>query len=182
MGSDKATLRVAGETFLSACVRKLSAVCNGTVVVTGHNAAHIEAAHSMLNVTWALNPDFERGEFSSLQTGIRRVLSIAYVDAVIVAPVDHPGFCETTLRALVSRFWSGGTLAVVKPEYKGRRGHPVLYSRDFCQAVVVASANQTARDIQARFPNQAIVAIDDPGIGLNVDTPGDYDQLTLGQK
>jgi CTP:molybdopterin cytidylyltransferase MocA len=178
MGSPKALLRLGDKTFLEAVAEKLSAICNNRIVVVlGHDAKTIMERIQRLDVLWCTNPLYERGQFSSLKEGIHAVLADARAEAVLVAPIDHPAFRESTPQAVVDA-WRRSGADIVKPQYAGRRGHPVLYSRVFASAVLVAGEDATARDLQHKFRDSSqVVAVDDPGILLNIDTPEDYERL-----
>src|SRR3954469_19049601 len=76
MGRAKATLPLAAETFLSRIVRTFSSAgIDDIVVVVGHEADRIMAsfARSGAVARFAPNPDYERGQLSSLQTGLNAI-------------------------------------------------------------------------------------------------------------
>jgi molybdenum cofactor cytidylyltransferase len=101
-------------------------------------------------------------------------------DAAIIALVDRVAVLPATLQRLRDSFLDHigrGTWAVV-PEYQGRHGHPVIVGREMITAFLAALPTTTARDIEhANQSRIAYVAIDDPRIGMNVDTPEDYARL-----
>lgn len=167
--------------FLLACTCKLRAAGAEVFAVLGHDAAEIqarvEAQAPAFAPRWVLNPDPARGQFSSLQAGVRAVLALAPAPAALVAPVDHPAFAIETARALL-RAWQERGAPLVKPRCEGRNGHPVLYGREALAAIAAAGADDTARALQAQWAERAeLVAVDDPGVLANIDTAEDYARL-----
>jgi molybdenum cofactor cytidylyltransferase len=67
---------------------------------------------------------------------------------------------------------------IVAPTYLGRRGHPVLFGADWLPALRALSGDEGARTLIARAGARLIqVAVDDPGIHLDVDRPEDLRAL-----
>src|SRR5262245_36469590 len=93
MGRPKATLPIGDrETFLSRIVRTLlEAGVDDVVVVLGHDADAVAAAFaaSGLRARLAVNADYDRGQLSSLQTGLA-VVDRPGVIAALVTLVDVP--------------------------------------------------------------------------------------------
>lgn len=187
-------------TFLAACAYKLAAACAEifAVIPTGAGGETLRAAGAGFAspIAWIENPEPERGQFHSLQLAAAAVLQEERFAGAVICPVDRPIFAAATLAALVGALNAPRPLAapsatagpaagaapaaaIVKPSYAGRHGHPVLYSRGFLAAVVAAPADGNARDLARGWAERTVtVAVDDPGILMNVDTPADYSRLT----
>ncbi len=168
--------------FLDCCVAALAPACDPILAVLGSGADAILATRSPATpsaLRWILNPDWERGQFSSLQAGTRALLALGSFDAVLVCPVDHPAVQPATALALVAAYHpAAASPAIIKPSYEQRHGHPVLYSSRVLPAICAASANATARQVQAEFAQSTLsLPISDPGILLDIDTPEDYQRL-----
>ena len=71
---------------------------------------------------FAVNPDPERGQLSSLQCGFHALDKDH--GAVFFTPVDYPGIRPETVEEIHSAMKPGD--AAVVPAYRGRHGHPVL--------------------------------------------------------
>jgi molybdenum cofactor cytidylyltransferase len=66
----------------------------------------------------------------------------------------------------------------VVPEFGGKHGHPVLVGREMIEAFLRAPDASTARDIEHQNQRHIqYVAVDDPFVVLNVDTPLEYAAL-----
>ncbi len=64
------------------------------------------------------------------------------------------------------------------PEYEGKHGHPILVGREMIEEFLRAPATSSARDIEhAHRDKIAYLAVDDPLVAGNVDTPEQYAAL-----
>jgi len=172
MGSPKALLEFRGETFLDRLIRCFEEHCFPVIVVLGHEPEVIRAGvRAAGNAVFVLNPDYSRGQFSSMQCGLRAVPD--YADGVIFTPVDHPNIESATVAQLIA---SGARIAV--PQYLGRHGHPVLFARKLI-AEFLALAPDSQAPIVFHQHSSEITYIDvaDPGILDDIDDPDAYHRL-----
>jgi len=188
MGTDKALLPwppaapgspPTGQTFLTAAIQALEPFSEKVIVVTGRNETALAPVVYANGASLVSNPEPDRGQFSSLQVGLRYVLSDGR-DAAVVTLVDRPPVNAATLKTLCSAFTeaASGVWAVV-PEYNGKHGHPFLVAREMIEAFLKAPPNATAREIeQQNLQHIAYVAVDDPLVTLNIDTPEEYAALS----
>lgn len=183
MGKDKALLpwppNSNGSTLLSAAIDAFSPFCNLVIVVAGKNATNITSVVDANSGFLTINPEPERGQFSSLRCGLQLVLDRGR-DAAMITLVDRPPVKSSTLEKLRREFdsaLSNGKWAVV-PECSGRHGHPILIGREMIEVFLKAPVTANAREIQHQ--NQAriqYVLVDDPDITTNLNTPDDYTKL-----
>jgi molybdenum cofactor cytidylyltransferase len=168
-------------TILSCAIQALSQVCDMVIVAAGNNEQALEPVVYGGGAFLVRNPHPERGQFSSLQTGLRDVLNRGW-DNAMVTLVDRPPASAGTLRKLVDAF-SGrdhGVWAII-PEYQGKHGHPILIGREMIEAFLRAPAMSNAREIEhANREKITYVAVDDPMVAVNVDTPEEYEKQALG--
>jgi molybdenum cofactor cytidylyltransferase len=188
MGTDKALLpwppatgpcASAGQTFLSAAIHSLDPFSEAVVVVVGRNENSLAPVVYACGASLIRNPDPDRGQFSSLQVGLREVLSHGR-DAAMVTLVDRPPANAATLKTLCSAFTEASSdVWAVVPEYNGKHGHPYLVAREMIEAFLKAPPSANARNIEhENLPHIAYVAVDDPLVTLNVDTPDEYAALS----
>jgi molybdenum cofactor cytidylyltransferase len=189
MGTDKgllpwpppaAGLPSTGQTFLSAAIRVLSAVNDFVVVVVGNNEPNLASVVYAAGGSLARNPAPERGQFSSLQVGLQEVLSRGR-DAAMITLVDRPPVSGVTLDKLRAAFAAATALGkwAVVPEYGGKHGHPILVGREMIEVFLKAPATATAREIEHQNQQHVeYIAVDDPFVAVNVDTPQDYAALS----
>jgi molybdenum cofactor cytidylyltransferase len=189
MGRDKALLpwppttgSNPNETFLSAAIGLFAPYVDIVLVVVGKNEPNLAPIVYANGASLIVNPDPDRGQFSSLKTGLQEVLSRGR-DAAMITLVDRPPVRPGTIQtleaafeqALLHRKWA------VIPEYQGKHGHPILAGREMMEAFLRAPDSSNARDVE--HANQAAIEylpVDDPLVVVNVDTPEQYAALSAG--
>jgi molybdenum cofactor cytidylyltransferase len=187
MGRDKALLpwpppasgqAPSNETFLSAAIGSLLQATEFVIVVVGENEAALAPIIYGQGAALVVNPDPSRGQFSSLQVGLREVLNHGR-DAAIVTLVDRPPARSRTLSVLHDTFESADQeIWAVVPEFSGKHGHPYLVGREMMEAFLRVPASSIARDIEHQHQEHIqYVRVDDPLVAMNVNTPEDYAAL-----
>ena len=152
-------------------------VCSRVILVVGFRAQElIDVFGDQPQVEVVKNPDYQAGMFSSVQTGVRAVAEGSF----FLALADMPGVSEGTYGDLLE--WSGklsrGFAAkqspyAVIPQYRGKKGHPLLLSAEMRARILQADLSKTLRDVLAGVPT-VIVPADEPGVLHDIDTPADY--------
>ena len=172
MGSPKALLNFRGETFLDRLIQRLHSHCSPVVVVLGHQPEIIRAGvRSPGEAIFVLNPNYELGQFSSLQCGLRAIPERA--DGVIFTPVDHPNFDSATVTRLLD---SQAPIAI--PQYIGRHGHPVLVRRILIPEFLALGPTDQARNvIHGHASEVEYIDVADAGVLDDIDDPETYRRL-----
>jgi molybdenum cofactor cytidylyltransferase len=168
-------------TILSSAISGFVELCDFVVVVAGKNYSALEPVAYSCGAFLVQNPNPERGQFSSFQTGLREVLSRGR-DSAMITLVDRPPAHDETLSALMTAFATRdhGVWAIV-PEFGGKHGHPILIGRELIEVFLRAAATANAREIEhANQERIRYVAVEDPLVTMNVDTPEDYASLESG--
>lgn len=167
MGRPKALLTLGGETFAARLTRLLrGAGCAEVVLVAGAHVAAISAgapfgARVVATAAW------RRGMRASLRAG----LCALPPGDVLLTHVDRPLVAPATL-ALLAR---EPAPAPVVPVYAGLPGHPVRLPAAF-RARLLAPDDTPLRDLLAGTATR-LVAVCDPGVAANINTPEDYARL-----
>jgi molybdenum cofactor cytidylyltransferase len=100
---------------------------------------------------------------TSLQCGLRALP--AETESVLFTLVDHPAVAPETVDALLE-----GTPILRVPRYKGRRGHPIRFSRSLFSEFLELSEKGAARDVVRNHAAEAeYLDLDDPGIVADID-------------
>lgn len=179
MGRPKALLPWNGGTFLSGAIRVLTGYTDMVIVVAGKNAEQLRPTVDVNAGFLVVNPNPERGQFSSLQIGLQEVLNRGR-DAAIVTLIDRPPARPETVSMLRDAFLASldrGIWAVV-PEFEGKHGHPFVIGREMIGKFLDAPASATAREIQHANQGRIVyMPVTDSLVTLNVDTPEDFDRL-----
>ena len=162
MGYPKALLRYRDQTFLDTLVEIFSARCSSVIVVLGARAEEIRT-RSTRPADFVVNADFRRGMTTSLQCGLRSLPAEA--ERILFTLVDHPAVSPATVDALLE---TRARIAV--PRFKGRRGHPIVFSRELVPDFLALPENAAARDvIHSHVAETAYLDLDDPGIVADID-------------
>ncbi len=187
MGRDKALLpwppQPAGiaptGTFLSACIELFDPYVDVVLVVVGKNECDLAPVVYATGGSLVVNPEPERGQFSSLQAGLREVLNRGR-DAAMITLVDRPPVKPATIQFLRGAFEHGllqSKWAVI-PEYNGSHGHPIFAGRSMIEAFLRAPESSNAREVEHADADKIVyIPVDDPQVTANVDTPEQYAAL-----
>ncbi len=173
MGRDKALLPYGDTTFLGDLIASFREIFSPVVVVLGHNAQHIiEAVQPDEQTMIAVNPNYDLGMLSSLQTGLRALPRTSGGAAFTL--VDHPGVRIETLRAIADGI-AETAAPVVIPRYRGERGHPVAVSGEVIDALLALDPAASPQDvIRSRRDRTVFLDIDDPAVTRDIDRPDEY--------
>lgn len=179
MGAPKALLPVgtAGETFIDRVTGTLlDAGVDRVVVVVGADADAIRAAARLrAGVQIVDNPNFEKGQLTSLLTALAQ-LDEPGVSAVLVTLIDVPLVSVQTVRALLAAHRERGA-AVVRPVSGGRHGHPVIFDRRLFEELRRADPAVGAKSVlRAHAADMIEIPVADEGAFIDVDTREDYER------
>jgi molybdenum cofactor cytidylyltransferase len=184
MGTDKALLPwppgegIAKGTFLSAAIRSLELSTDFVIVVAGSNEPSLAPVVYSIGASIVTNPDPGRGQFSSLQVGLREVLNRGR-DAAIITLVDRPPASPATVQALRQAFEAAPqNIWAVVPEFSGKHGHPFVAGREIIERFLQEPASGNARDVEHRYQTHIqYVPVEDSSVAMNINTPEDYSAL-----
>jgi molybdenum cofactor cytidylyltransferase len=170
-----------GATLLSAAIAALKPFVEAVIVVAGHNASSIAPVVTANGASMVENPAPERGQFSSLQVGLREVLALGY-DAAMITLVDSPPLRESSMASLIAAFdrsLANGKWAVA-PEQNGKHGHPLLASSALIHAFLAAPVTSNAREVKRAHAEWIeSVSVPDRLLSVNVNTPEQYAALSI---
>jgi molybdenum cofactor cytidylyltransferase len=182
MGRPKALLPIEGQKFIERIIRVIGQSRVGrTIVVLGHHADQLRGQIEHLPVEVVINPDYRSGQLSSLQAAIRHVSDDDRCDGMLVHLVDHPFIDVALVDALIESFFETKKMIVV-PRYKGKRGHPVIFSRQLFDDLLNAPLEQGAKAVVNAHRQETLeIEWQDEGITLDIDTPELYRQHVRGE-
>jgi CTP:molybdopterin cytidylyltransferase MocA len=175
MGHHKALLKLRGRTFLETILDACAAAgLSRRVVVLGKDGDKVLQETDLSGAAVVWNRSAEGGPINSLRIGLEAIINHP-VDAALVWHVDRPCVLVKTLQALLDSY-RDTRAAVVVPEFRGRRGHPVLFGREvFGELLGGAAAAEGARGIVRADPGRVrTVSVEDPAVIEDVNTPEDY--------
>lgn len=174
MGRPKALCTLSdGRTFVGAIAgTALAAGCGELLVVLG--PPHADAIRPALptGARVVFNPAPERGMLSSVQAGISALPP--GTRAALIWPVDIPLVSPETVRAVLDA--DPGRLVI--PTYGGRGGHPIRIPADRFAGLHALDPSRGLRGLIEADPGAVVrLAVDDPSVLVDVDTPEDLGRL-----
>jgi molybdenum cofactor cytidylyltransferase len=179
MGYPKPLLLIDGETFIEKIAATMLAVVPRLVIVIGAHRERVRAAIPRDGrIEIVENPNYSRGQLSSLKIGLR-AMERNPPEGAIVHLADHPAVRVESFRAIVDSFNRTGKPIVIARNAE-RRGHPVLFDRSVFAELQNAPEGEGARHVvNADASRIEYVELDDPGINLDLDTPADLARAGL---
>jgi molybdenum cofactor cytidylyltransferase len=146
MGDFKPLMEYKGKSFLLSIISKMNLVCDEIIVVTGHNKDLIEKELSQIsnkvNIKTVYNKDYNEGMFTSLQCGLAATESY---DWVLYHFVDQPTISENFYRQIISEIDYSSNW--IQPLYEGRKGHPLIFSREVVEQILSADKKSNLKEI-----------------------------------
>ena len=181
MGAFKPLMEFEEETFVVTIVRKLLLVCKNVVVVTGYNKELIEMEMNKLSsgrIILAHNPDFEKGMFTSLQTGLRQLKDS---DWVLYHFIDQPFHKERFYTEFITQITKEADW--IQPSYSGKTGHPILFNRKISDLILNGSPDSNLRLIRD-LPDKKKVSWECgyKEVLLDFDTPDDINDYQISAR
>lgn len=180
MGEPKALLPYRGATFLEHLLEVTRHPRIGvTRVVLGAHATEIGAKVCLAPAIVVVNPDWPKGQLSSIQAAIRS-LPAGGTEGLLLCPVDHPLVSADLIAQLIAAFDTSAKLIAI-PVYHGRRGHPVLFRSVLYDELLTASPDVGARQVVwAHADSLAEVSTEEEGAVLNLNDPETLRKATSG--
>lgn len=174
MGKQKYNLDFSEEeTFLDHIIYVYRRFVVSELVLVVNESIELEAFQDDETIKIVVNNKLEYGRFYSVQLGLKELKS----SAVFIQNIDNP-FVNTGL--LMSLQNGIGLADFAVPVYKKKGGHPVLLSPEIIESIRkdFKSTNHF-NDVLKSF-NRQDVFVNDPYIGVNINTPEGYQKYFSG--
>ena len=143
MGYPKPLLKIGGQTFIERIVESMLAVVPRVVIVLGAHSDRVRAAIPRdARITIVENPNYSRGQLSSLKVGLSAIQQ--YSTGAMVHLGDHPVVRVETFQAMVDSYNQTGKPIVIA-RHDGHRGHPVIFDRAMFAELQTAPEGEGAR-------------------------------------
>ena len=191
MGGVTAILTAAGESTRMGCPKPLlpwrgvtlveyqtasllSGGVDEVIVVLGHEASRIEPRVKVPRTRCVVNRRYRRGKSTSVLAGLAQVPSDA--EGILLLGVDQPRPPEIVAAVLDSHKAAGAL--ITSPRYEGRGGHPLVFEASLRSELEgVTEEREGIRAVfRAHLDEVNGVAIDDPIVCLDLNTPEAYEE------
>lgn len=169
-GSDKRLQPLADGTPLAvAAARNLRAGCDEVLAVLRPDDTALAALLAAADCRVIFCAEAEQGMGHSLAAG---VLASPEAAGWLIALADMPAIAPASHATVAAALRQGASIAV--PTFEGRRGHPVGFAARWRAELLALHGDQGARRLLQAAPAEIeLVALDDPGILADIDTPAD---------
>ncbi len=166
-GTNKMTLTIDNKAILERVIETLLDVCDKIIVVGGHNYNSIKLITAKYkNVKLIENTKYHMGMFSSVKCGVNEMTGDFFL-----IPGDYPLVKQTTYKVLLE-----GKGDFIVPEYKGRRGHPVLIKKNLIESINEEPMESNLKLFRDKC-NTEFIQTDDEGILIDLDTMEDFEKI-----
>ncbi|WP_419903311.1 NTP transferase domain-containing protein [Kiloniella sp.] len=141
-----------------------------TIVVTGHEADRVRDCLAGLDLEFVYNPNFDDGLSTSLIKGLMSVSADS--DAVLICLGDMPTISKDQLNTLIGSFDPENAAAICVPTFEGKKGNPVLWSRNFIPEMMNLKGDSGARHLLGTYTEDVCeIPMSDIAILSDIDTP-----------
>jgi molybdenum cofactor cytidylyltransferase len=170
MGRPKALVSYQGASFLEHLLSVTNHPSIGARrVVLGADAELISKQIVLAPDEIVINDNWEEGQLSSIHAALHTLPS--KTEGMLLCPVDHPLINMSLVGALIDAF-RASRAPVVIPIYRGRRGHPVIFSAATFQELLNAPMHQGARAVVWAHQGEVNeVSTTEEGCVLNLNDP-----------
>ncbi len=174
MGRHKPLLPVDGHpAIVHLILTMLNAGVDHCIIVTGHHADDIkEACRDLNNITFVHNPAYASTDmFTSAKIGFGAVTND--YSRILFTPADIPLIPVSAVKSLLAC-----TEPLVYPGDRTKKGHPVSIDAAFLDMILSFDGDGGLRGALSSLPVEPVyLAIEDPGILIDMDTPEDYQKI-----
>jgi molybdenum cofactor cytidylyltransferase len=140
--------------------------------VLGHEAEQVGAVLRDLAIVFVHNPDYAKGQPTSVRAGIDS-LAGGYA-AILVALADQAALTAEDIRGLVQAFAADGGNRILVPYHQGRRGNPVIFPGCLIEEMRRQGRNAASRSFIDSNP-ELVYRYEAPNdhTVIDIDTPED---------
>jgi molybdenum cofactor cytidylyltransferase len=172
MGTQKLLLPFADQTVIGHVADQvIKSPIRQVLVVTAEQSEQIAAALKGKRLSIVINPDFDGDMLSSIRCGLR---ALPGCEAVLVTLGDQPSIRAELIGEMI-RIYETTDAEIIVPTYRGRRGHPILFSSQYCDEVQRRFDGVGLRGLLSAHPERVHeMKVEDEAVLADMDEPGDY--------
>ena len=173
MGEPKVLLPFGSSTIMEQVIDNLlHSRVDEVIVVVGDRAPEMIKRIADRAVKIAVNPVYHEGMGTSIVKGLNLVDNRAL--AVMLVLADQPLIESETIDRLIEAFFSHDK-GIVIPTYKGRRGHPVVFSTKYKAELLNLKGDVGGRQIIREHSDDILeVGVNSPSVNIDIDTMDSY--------
>lgn len=178
--ANKLLLPWGAQTVIEAVAATYLAAIDGTLtVVTGHEAEHVQAALSGLDVQFAHNPNYAQGQPTSVATGLK---AAPQSDNLLIGLGDQPLLTPTDLATLMTAHNKINSRITI-PVQGEDRGNPIVVPATLRPRLTENPDRPGCMRFTREHPEcVARLPMTSPGFFTDIDTPEAYAALANARK
>lgn len=145
-GFPKPLVKKDGKTFIENIYYNIkSSSISEIFLVTGYKTEVIENnVQHLNNLKIIYNKDFDNGQFSSLQTGLKYLNKNTSFKYILMTLCDIPFVKNDTYKQIISQIENN---KIIIPSYNKKRGHPIIFDKLLVSKFLNADINSNAKSI-----------------------------------
>jgi len=175
MGRNKLLFQLEGQSMLRRVAESaLAAGLDPVIVVLGHEAERARLELDGLPCLSVLNPDYARGQNTSLCAGITAVPDGAAAAVVVLA--DMPFVTPAMIAAVMERY-RDGPAPLVFSSYGGVQAPPTLYGRDLFPELRMLEGEGGGKQVVKRHASEAAMVSWPAEALTDLDVPEDFERV-----
>jgi molybdenum cofactor cytidylyltransferase len=150
------------------------------LIVGGEHIELLQDHTKDLSVEVLKNPAYTEGMAASLKLGIEAL--DGRVDALLVFLADQPFVPPMLIKKLLQTYMAcrSNGIRVVRPQYNGIPGHPVLFDADLFVEFSDLQGDEGGRLIIKRHAEKLkLIPAENPLWGADIDTPDDWKKFEI---
>lgn len=173
MGVQKLLLPFGNKTVIGHIIDQLLASTVDEIhVVVGHQAERISRELSGQAVSIVNNPNYKSGMLSSVRCGLQSLPEKCR--AVMVVLGDQPSITTELIDQMLQSF-ATTEKSILVPLYKGKRGHPILFSSLYRDEILTQHGDVGLRGLLHGHSNDIFeLAVSTASVLCDMDCPEDY--------
>jgi|WetSurSiteA1Bulk_404760.scaffolds.fasta_scaffold23610_2 molybdenum cofactor cytidylyltransferase len=154
----------------------LKSTLSELIVVVGENKESIKEVLQSKPARVVENPLYRQGMSTSIRAGV--LAADSETEGYCIGLGDQPLITTQAIDLLISSFLKDRTgIAVLS--HQGKRGHPVIFSSAFRDALCSLNGDLGGRAIIEKHPSEVrYVEAGTKAVLVDIDTPEDYDKLS----
>jgi molybdenum cofactor cytidylyltransferase len=146
------------------------------ILVLGHEAERILKEIDIRRARVVINRDYAKGMITSIQEGLKSIDKKS--EAFFIVLADQPEIRPDVYNRLIREFRRvHPSQSILLPTYRGKRGHPALFSAKYLAESFKITGDVGFREIVQRHPEEVLlVDVGTASILMDIDTPEDYQE------
>lgn len=162
------------KSFLQIAVDNVRSLRLNPLVIVTNNHFFKDIKQLDFHAKILINPHPKQGMLSSILIGLKEIKSSC--SGLFLCPIDYPLVQQETYHKLLLAHQSDPD-QIIKPTFKNRSGHPIVFPKNLFQALREAPLDEGARFVTRQYAHLTkTVEVDDSGILININTPQLYKQ------